>query len=158
MAIILDAQSRLQDTESHVKCFNQIQLYLRKSYELNPHDVVVLYMLGKLCYEMSHLTGFQRLIARLLYSTPPKASYEEAYMFLSKACELEKENYYIPNYYVLGKTCKHLKQFFRAKYYFHRAYSMPARNIVEKQCSCKAKKIDDSLNEYEICDDMKCTF
>lgn len=158
MAIILDAQTSMQGTEEHVKSFNKIQNYLRKSFELNPNDVIVLYMLGKLYYEMSHLTRFQRLIARLLYSTPPQASYEEAYEFLAKACEIEKEFYYIPSYYILGKTCKHLKQYFKARYYFNMAYTLPARTNIEESCSCKAKRIDDSLNGYEICDDMTCNF
>lgn len=159
MAIILDAHSRMQDTESHVKSFSQIEVYLRKSYELNPNDIVVLYMLGKLCYEMSHLTRMQRLIARILYSTPPtKASYEEAYEFLTKACDDTQHHYYIPSYYLLGKTCKHLKQYFKAKYYFQRAYTMPARNKYEKECSLKAKFMDKFLQDYEISDDMISEF
>lgn len=158
MAIILDAQTRLKDTYDTEKSFDRIYYYLKKSYELNQDDIVVLYMLGKLCYEISHMTRIQRLIARiLLYKKPPKTTYEDAYKFLTRACDIDdidKCYYFIPNYYVLGKTCKHLKQYFKARYYFNRAYTVPARNMYERQCSCKAKIIDESLNGYEIYDDM----
>lgn len=151
MAIILDTKAGIEGTNKRVKSFGKIKTYLLKSYELNPNDVVVLYMLGKWCFEMSHLTWFQRLIARVLFSAPPRASYQEAYTYLLKASEAEEKCYYVPCFYTLGKTCMHLKQYYRARYYLQHAFNLPARTESENECAIKAKKLFSFLDQYDVC-------
>lgn len=150
MAILLDAKCGIEGTECRVRHAAKIKEHMLKAYELNPNDVVILYMLGKWCFEMSRLTFFQRCIAKLLYATPPDASYDEAYFFFKKAYDLENQFYYIPNIYLLGQTCFHLGQYFRALFYLKLAAQLPPRTEYEKICVDKAKYMVENLSDYDL--------
>lgn len=133
-----------------VRSFEAIKSNLEKSIELQPDDMVTLYILGKWCYEMSRLTWFQRIIAKILYENPPYSTYEEAYNYLVRAVELQKTEYYIPLYYVLGKTCMKLKQFFRARYYLNTTTTLVPRSSYEEVCIKKAKYLLHKLDKYDL--------
>lgn len=150
MAILLDAKSGLEGTEYRVRASFVIKEHMLKAYELNPNDVVILYMLGKWCFEMSRLTFFQKMIAKLLYATLPQTSYSEAYFYFKKAFDLENRFYYIPNVYLLGKTCYHLGQNYRAIFYLKLATQLPARTDFERFCTEKAKCMVEQLIQYDL--------
>lgn len=150
MAIITDVKCGIESTQCRVKAAGKIKEHLIKAYEINPNDVVILYMLGKWCFEMSRLTFFQRILAKVLYAAPPKASYEEAYFYFKKAVEVDTTGYYIPNIFLLGETCIHLKKYFRATYYLKMASLLPARSQYERECVEKAKQIVEYLNQYDL--------
>lgn len=118
--------------------------------ELQPDDMATLYILGKWCYEMSRLTWFQRLIARSLYVDPPRSTYQEAYDYLFRAAELQNNDYYIPVFYVLGKTCLKMKQFFRARYYLNVVATLQARSAYEKFCVRRARYLLVRLGKYDL--------
>ncbi|KRT85026.1 Anaphase-promoting complex subunit 3 protein [Oryctes borbonicus] len=150
LAIVTDAKYGLDGLDAKIKSFELMKSHLEKALELQPDDMATLYILGKWCYEMSKLTWIQRLIAEALYAKPPRATYQEAYDYLVRAAELQNNDYYIPIFYILGKTCLKMRQYFRARYYFHAATTFQPRSEYEALCVKKAKYQLLRLEKYDL--------
>lgn len=150
MAILLDARSGIEGTQTRVRQSGRIKEHMIKSHELNPEDPVVAYMLGKWCYDMSGLTPFQRVLAKVLYAAPPEASYDEAYYYFKKAYGNKRNVHYIPNIYMLGETCFKLNHLYWARYYFNMASLLTPRTERERIYVEKAKVKLATLQSYHI--------
>ena len=70
-----------------------------------PDDEFCYSIMGQWHYKLADLGRASRRIASILFSEPPKGSFEEAQYFFEKS--LERNSDYIGTYYWLGKT--HLK-------------------------------------------------
>ncbi|XP_018331933.2 regulator of microtubule dynamics protein 1-like [Agrilus planipennis] len=156
MALIVNFKTNLEGTTSKAKNLGVIKKHMKKAVELNPYDVFVLHMLGQLCYNLSNLNRFERFLASYLFENPPPSSYEEAYEYLSKA-ESIRPGFYIPNLYLLGKTCYRMQKYFRANYYLKMATSLPPRSSYEVQCAKRAKTLVQNLSEFDISRDALVT-
>ncbi|KAI4456402.1 hypothetical protein MML48_8g00010868 [Holotrichia oblita] len=150
LAIITNAKCEFDGLIVKIKSFETMRTQLEKTLESLPDDVTTLYILGKLCYDMSRMSWAQRLIARILYVEPPHATYQDAYNYLIKAAESQNSNYYIPIYYVLGKTCLKMKQFFRARYYLNVVTTLEPRSEYEMVCVKRARYLLVKLREYDL--------
>ncbi|KAJ8950608.1 hypothetical protein NQ314_007834, partial [Rhamnusium bicolor] len=150
MAIIMDTRNGLVSLENRVKYSPIVRDHLIRACELNPQDFTSQYMLGRWCFEMSQLSWIQRVIAKYFIATePPKSSYEEAYRYLSKAEELQPRTF-LPNIYLLGKTCIEMGQFYKAKYYLNLAVNLRPRDECERCCINKAKYLMSKLDRYDL--------
>ena len=76
-----------------------------KVINLLPDDEFCYSIMGQWHYKLADLGRASRRIASILFSEPPKGSFEEAQYFFEKS--LERNSDYIGTYYWLGKT--HLK-------------------------------------------------
>ena len=76
-----------------------------KVIDLLPDDEFCYSIMGQWHYKLADLGRASRRIASILFSEPPKGSFEEAQYFFEKS--LERNSDYIGTYYWLGKT--HLK-------------------------------------------------
>lgn len=150
LAIITHSKNGFSGTSSRAQSMAAVKSYLEGALDLNPEDRVVLYLLGKLCYDMSSLTWFQRKLATVLYGNLPVCTYDEAYDYLLRANENDKDKYYIPNLYMLGKTCLRLKQYYRARFYLSSAASLPPRTNYERAFALKAQRSVQKLDEYDV--------
>ncbi|XP_022916857.1 regulator of microtubule dynamics protein 1 isoform X1 [Onthophagus taurus] len=151
MAIIIDAKTGYDGVIEKIKSYETIRFHMERAIELNPNDMVVLYMLGKWNYEMSRLTRFQRWIAKVFYHhDPPMSHYRDAYEFLMRSAELQTNEYYIPTFYILGKTCIKLGHFYRARYYLQYAAFLPPRTDYEEKCARKSKSLVIQLDKYDL--------
>ncbi|KAG5880122.1 hypothetical protein JTB14_027059 [Gonioctena quinquepunctata] len=149
-AIVLDASNSLINLESRVKNFPTVRDHLERACELNPQDFSTHHMLGKWFFQMSQLNWFQRLIAKyFIASEPPKSSYDEAYRYLAKAEELQPRTF-LPNIFLLGRTCIETGQFYKGKYYLNIAVSLPAKSDCEKCYVSKARYLIRKLEMYDM--------
>ncbi|KAJ8942050.1 hypothetical protein NQ318_002805 [Aromia moschata] len=124
--------------------------HLLKACQLDPHDFTTHYMLGKWCFEMCDLGWFQRIIAKYVVAAePPASSYEEAYRYLSRAEELQPRTF-LPNIYLLARTCIELRQFYKAKYYLNLTVNLPPRDACEKCLVAKANHLIKKLERYDL--------
>lgn len=78
-----------------------------KVIELLPDDEFCYNIMGQWHYKLASLGKASRRIASILFSEPPKGSFEEARYFLDRSLELNPD--YIGTYYWLGKTYLKLK-------------------------------------------------
>ena len=79
-----------------------------KVIDLLPDDEFCYSIMGQWHYKLADLGRASRRIASILFSEPPKGSFEEAQYFFEKS--LEKNSDYIGTYYWLGKTYLKLNQ------------------------------------------------
>ena len=79
-----------------------------KVIDLLPDDEFCYSIMGQWHYKLADLGRASRRIASILFSEPPKGSFQEAQYFFEKS--LEKNSDYIGTYYWLGKTYLKLNQ------------------------------------------------
>ena len=79
-----------------------------KVIDLLPDDEFCYSIMGQWHYKLADLGRASRRIASILFSEPPKGSFQEAKYFFEKS--LEKNSDYIGTYYWLGKTYLKLNQ------------------------------------------------
>ena len=79
-----------------------------KVIDLLPDDEFCYSVMGQWHYKLADLGRASRRIASILFSEPPKGSFQEAQYFFEKS--LEKNSDYIGTYYWLGKTYLKLNQ------------------------------------------------
>ena len=79
-----------------------------KVIDLLPDDEFCYSIMGQWHYKLADLGKASRRIASILFSEPPKGSFQEAQYFFEKS--LEKNSDYIGTYYWLGKTYLKLNQ------------------------------------------------
>ena len=79
-----------------------------KVINLLPDDEFCYSIMGQWHYKLADLGRASRRIASILFSEPPKGSFQEAQYFFEKS--LEKNSDYIGTYYWLGKTYLKLNQ------------------------------------------------
>lgn len=73
-----------------------------KVIDLLPDDEFCYSIMGQWHYKLADLGRASRRVASILFSEPPKGSFEEAQYFFEKS--LERNSDYIGTYYWLGKT------------------------------------------------------
>ena len=79
-----------------------------KVIDLLPDDEFCYSIMGQWHYKLADLGRASRRIASILFSEPPKGSFEEAQYFFEKSLEINSD--YIGTYYWLGKTYLKLNQ------------------------------------------------
>ena len=79
-----------------------------KVIDLLPDDEFCYSIMGQWHYKLADLGRASRRIASILFSEPPKGSFQEAQYFFEKS--LERNSDYIGTYYWLGKTYLKLNQ------------------------------------------------
>ena len=79
-----------------------------KVIDLLPDDEFCYSIMGQWHYKLADLGRASRRIASILFSEPPKGSFQEAQYFFEKSLEINSD--YIGTYYWLGKTYLKLNQ------------------------------------------------
>ena len=98
-----------EDTiRNQIEQSKNIQTIALKVIELLPNDEFCYSIMGQWHYKLADLGRASRRIASILFSEPPKGSFQEAQYFFEKS--LEKNSDYIGTYYWLGKTYLKLNQ------------------------------------------------
>ena len=92
-----------EDTiRNQIEQSKNIQTIALKVIELLPNDEFCYSIMGQWHYKLADLGRASRRIASILFSDPPKGSFEEAQYFFEKSLQYNPN--YIGTYYWLGKT------------------------------------------------------
>ena len=92
-----------EDTiRNQIEQSKNIQTIALKVIELLPNDEFCYSIMGQWHYKLADLGRASRRLASILFSEPPKGSFEEAQYFFEKSLEYNSD--YIGTYYWLGKT------------------------------------------------------
>ena len=92
-----------EDTiRNQIEQSKNIQTIALKVIELLPNDEFCYSIMGQWHYKLADLGRASRRIASILFSEPPKGSFEEAQYFFEKSLQYNPD--YIGTYYWLGKT------------------------------------------------------
>ena len=92
-----------EDTiRNQIEQSKNIQSIALKVIDLLPDDEFCYSIMGQWHYKLADLGRASRRLASILFSEPPKGSFEEAQYFFEKSLEYNSD--YIGTYYWLGKT------------------------------------------------------
>ena len=92
-----------EDTiRNQIEQSKNIQSIALKVIDLLPNDEFCYSIMGQWHYKLADLGRASRRLASILFSEPPKGSFEEAQYFFEKSLEYNSD--YIGTYYWLGKT------------------------------------------------------
>jgi len=114
-ATLIGKIGMLEGTKQKIINSYEVEEYGLKAIELDPTYDGSLHLLGRWHYELADLSWVERTVAKIVYETPPKASFEESVKFYKKAIEAKDDE--VRHYLWIGKAFIKLKDNEEAKKY-----------------------------------------
>ncbi|MCD6176664.1 MAG: hypothetical protein J7K29_02385 [Candidatus Cloacimonetes bacterium] len=121
-ATLIGKIGMLEGTKQKIINSYEVEKYGLKAIELDPTYDGSLHLMGRWHYELADLSWIERTVAKIVYETPPKASFEESVEFYKRAIEAKSNE--IRHYLWIGKALIKLKDKEEAKKYLLTATEM----------------------------------
>ena len=121
-ATLIGKIGMLEGTKQKIINSYEVEKYGLKAIELDPTYDGSLHLMGRWHYELADLSWIERTVAKIVYETPPKASFEESVEFYKRAIEAKSDE--IRHYLWIGKALIKLKDKEEAKKYLLTATEM----------------------------------
>ena len=142
-ATLIGKIGMLEGTKQKIINSYDVEEYGLKAIELDPTYDGSLHLLGRWHYELADLSWIERTVAKIVYETPPKASFEESVEFYKKAIEAKADE--VRHYLWIGKAFIKLKNTADAKKYLLIATEMTplddADRLMQKEATELLKKL-----------------
>ncbi len=142
-ATLIGKIGMLEGTKQKIINSYDVEEYGLKAIELDPTYDGSLHLLGRWHYELADLSWIERTVAKIVYETPPKASFEESIEFYKRAIEAKPDE--VRHYLWIGKAFIKLKNTDEAKKYLQTATEMTplddADRLMQKEAVELLKKI-----------------
>jgi len=100
--ILIGRVGEIKGTKQKILNSYDVKKHTMKAIELDSENDSWQHVMGRWHYTLADLSWFERTIASIVYTTPPKASFEEAEQYFVRAAELDPED--IRHFLWLGKT------------------------------------------------------
>ncbi len=139
--ILIGRVGEIEGTKQKIINSYDVKKHTMKAIELDPAYDGWVHVMGRWHFALSELSWAKRMIASLVYETPPTASFEEAAEFFTKAIELEPAD--IRHYLWLGKSQLELDQDEAAKATLTKAVALPVESDADKTMHAEAKELLD---------------
>lgn len=104
MAFSIGRMILLESGKEKVAGAGAIKRYAEKATRLDPDNFKAWHILGRWHYEVSNLSFFERMLARLFYGAIPDASLRESISDYEKSMALRPD--FMLNYLELAKACR----------------------------------------------------
>jgi tetratricopeptide (TPR) repeat protein len=142
-AVLIGKIGMLEGTKQKITNSYEVEKYGLKAIELDPTYDGSLHLLGRWHYELADLSWIERTVAKIVYETPPKASFEESVKFYKKAIEAKSDE--VRHYLWISKAFIKLKDKGEAKKYLQTATEMApfddADRLMQKEAAGLLKKL-----------------
>jgi tetratricopeptide (TPR) repeat protein len=138
-ATLIGKIGMLEGTKQKIINSYDVEEYGLKAIELDPSYDGSLHLLGRWHYELADLSWVERTVAKIVYETPPKASFEESVKFYKKAIEAKEDE--VRHYLWIGKALLKLKDKEEAKKYLKIATEMTPLDDSDKLMQKEVKEI-----------------
>ncbi len=142
-ATLIGKIGMLEGTKQKITNSYEVEKYGLKAIELDPTYDGSLHLLGRWHYELADLSWIERTVAKIVYETPPKASFEESVEFYKRAIEAKPDE--IRHYLWIGKALIKLKDKEEAKKYLQLCTEMTpfddADRLMQKESEELLKKL-----------------
>jgi len=142
-ATLIGKIGMLEGTKQKIINSYEVEEYGLKAIKLDPTYDGSLHLLGRWHYELADLSWVERTIAKIVYETPPKASFEESVEFYKRAIEAKPDE--VRHYLWIGKAFIKMKNTDDAKKYLLIATEMTplddADRLMQKEAAELLKKL-----------------
>ena len=138
-ATLIGKIGMLEGTKQKIINSYDVEEYGLKAIELDPSYDGSLHLLGRWHYELADLSWVERTVAKIVYETPPKASFEESVKFYKRAIEAKEDE--VRHYLWIGKALLKLKDKEEAKRYLTIATEMVPLDDSDKLMQKEAKEL-----------------
>jgi len=142
-AVLIGKIGMLEGTKQKIINSYEVEEFGLKAIELDPTYDGSLHLLGRWHYELADLSWIERTVAKIVYETPPKASFEESVKFYKKAIEAKSDE--VRHYLWLGKSLIKLRNKEEAKKYLQISIEMApiddADRLMQKEAAELLKKL-----------------
>ncbi len=142
-AVLIGKIGMLEGTKQKIINSYDVEEYGLKAIELDPTYDGSLHLLGRWHYELADLSWIERTVAKIVYETPPKASFEESVKFFKKAIEAKPDE--VRHYLWIGKAFIKLKDKEEAKKYLQTAIEMAPIDDADKLMQNEAAELLEKL-------------
>ena len=133
----------LEGTKQKIINSYDVEEYGLKAIELDPTYDGSLHLLGRWHYELADLSWIERTVAKIVYETPPKASFEESAEYFKRAIEAKSDE--VRHYLWIGKVYIKLKDKEEAKKYLQTATEMTPFDDADKLMQKEAAELLNKL-------------
>lgn len=121
-AVLIGKIGILEGTKQKIINSYEVEKFGLKALEIDPNYDGTLHLMGQWHFKLADLSWVERTVAKIVYETPPQASFEEAAEFFLKAIEAKPDE--VRHYLWLGKTYLKLKDKEKAKEYLQKTIKM----------------------------------
>ena len=138
-ATLIGKIGMMEGTKQKIINSYDVEEYGLKAIELDPTYDGSLHLLGRWHYELADLSWIERTVAKIVYETPPKASFEESVEFYKKAIEAKPDE--VRHYLWIGKALIKLKDKDEAKRYLLTATEMTPQDDADRLMQKEAAEL-----------------
>ncbi len=114
-----------------VELSKEVKAEAEKALELDPNKDIAHHVLARWHREVTHLSGFLKTFAKILYGGLPPASDEKAVAHFSKALQLKPD--YINHHLEMGITYEAMKQWDAARAEYRKVAELPIGAFNDQQ-------------------------
>ncbi len=139
--ILIGRVGEIEGTKQKIINSYDVKKHTVKAIELDPEYDGWVHVMGRWHFALSELSWFKRTVAKLVYETPPTASFGEAAEYFTKAIELEPTD--IRHYLWLGKTQLELGLDDEAQATLTKAIALPVESKSDSLMQAEAKELLD---------------
>ena len=117
-----------------------VQQHWLKAVELNPRDAYGFHLLGQWAFAIADLAYYKRVVASVVFATPPEASFEEALEFFTMCEELEP-GATKANGLMMARTLRKLDRQAEAVDTLRRLLQAPSRDADDRAAEADARAL-----------------
>ncbi|KAI6202989.1 hypothetical protein M3Y94_00504500 [Aphelenchoides besseyi] len=151
--IILDFVSELKGTKERLAKTYDVKHHLERALEINPLDATTWMILGMWHFAFADLPGYQRLVAKAIFGSPPTSTYEEALRHFERA-EAISPKFCSSNNFWLGRCYEAMNQKEKAIQQYSTAFVAPVISHddqdIHKKSAEHLKKLGVDANKLQI--------
>jgi tetratricopeptide (TPR) repeat protein len=141
--ILIGRVGELEGTKQKIKNSYKVAEHTLRAIELDPEDDGNYHVMGRWHITLADLSWIERTVAKIVYATPPKASFNEARSYFQKAIDLDPED--VRHHLWLGKTFEELKDKNGAAAAYQKAIDLPAETESDKIQQKEARELLSNL-------------
>jgi tetratricopeptide (TPR) repeat protein len=143
-ATLIGKIGMLEGTKQKITNSYQVEEYGLKAIELDPNYDGSLHLMGRWHYELADLSWVERTVAKIVYETPPKASFEKSVEYFQRAMKAKPDE--VRHQLWLGKALMKLKKVDEAITAFEGAIALTPVDDGDKLMQNEAEKLLKKLN------------
>lgn len=138
VALSLGKNTAFMGNKAKIKASREIKSSADTALRLNPRSDYAHHMLGRWHQEMANIGGASRLIAKVIYGSVPKGSYQEALEHFDKARKINSRR--LIHQIEYGRTLAMMGRDAEAKSEIQKGLNMPNREADDAESKARGRK------------------